>query len=343
MNISEFDYVLPQDLIAQSPSPERTASRLMVLTRENEKIQHHDSFVDIIQYFKPGDVLLVNSTKVIPAKMIGRRSTGARVEMLVIEMEGSQAKAFIKTRKRPQIGEEYHFENYKATVLERQDNYWVIDFTHHKTLDILEKLGNPPLPPYIKRKGELFDKHNPQDKERYQTVYANSPGAIAAPTAGLHFSVDLLNKIKEQGVTVASLVLHVGLGTFLPIKVENIHEHKMHTEKYTIPSETENIINKALANEQRIFCVGTTSCRALESAVCNNQVARSNAATDIFIYPGYQFSAMNALVTNFHLPKSTLLLLISAFANRDFIMKAYEEAVQKKYRFFSYGDAMLIL
>lgn len=342
MNISEFDYVLPQNLIAQYPSNERCSSRLMILNRENGKIEHHDSFSCITKYFRAGDVLVINSTKVIPAKIIGKRPTGARVEMLIIEMKDSKAKAFIKTRKRPEIGEEYHFKNYKATVLERENNYWLIDFLHHDTSDILEELGSPPLPPYIKRKGDLFNKHNPEDKKRYQTVYANTPGAIAAPTAGLHFSLDLLDKIKEQGVTVVDLVLHVGLGTFLPINVENVYEHKMHEEKYHIPEKTIAIINQALAEKKRIFCVGTTSCRALESSITNNQIMRSADSTDIFIYPGYKFLGTSGLITNFHLPKSTLLLLISAFANKKMIMEAYEEAVKEQYRFFSYGDAMFL-
>ncbi|WP_372366389.1 tRNA preQ1(34) S-adenosylmethionine ribosyltransferase-isomerase QueA [Candidatus Uabimicrobium sp. HlEnr_7] len=340
MNLSEFDYELPQELIAQAPVVNRVSSRLMVLDRFKKTINHHSSFSEIVEYFQEGDILIINTTKVLPAKLIGQRTTGARVEMLVIEMDDYRAKVFIKTRKRPSINECYHFDDYNVVVVERQEQHWVVDFGKHKVMDILNELGEPPLPPYIKRKNIVSPV---DDQDRYQTVYANELGAIAAPTAGLHFSVDLLEQLKKRGVIVKNVVLHVGLGTFLPMRTENILEHKMHEEYYSIPVETANILNKALINKKRIICVGTTSCRAIESATNNGVVKKQNGITDIFIYPGYHFQAMQALITNFHLPKSTLLLLISAFADKDFILRAYNEAIKEKYRFFSYGDAMFIL
>ncbi|BBM85700.1 tRNA preQ1(34) S-adenosylmethionine ribosyltransferase-isomerase QueA [Candidatus Uabimicrobium amorphum] len=340
MDLSEFDYELPQELIAQTPVDNRVSSRLMVLNRREKTIDHHDSFAEIIHYFEKGDVLVINTTKVIPAKLIGKRMTGARVEMLVIEMEDHLAKVFIKTRKRPSAKEQYLFGNYNVTVVERQEQHWVVDFGENNVLDVLNELGEPPLPPYIKRKNVVTQVN---DQDRYQTVYANEPGAIAAPTAGLHFSVDLLQQIKERGVIVQNVLLHVGLGTFLPIKTQNILQHKMHEEYYNVSPQTATTINEAVAGGNRVVCVGTTSCRALESCASDGAAKAQSGITDIFIYPGYQFQVMNALVTNFHLPKSTLLLLIAAFADKDFILKAYKEAIDKKYRFFSYGDAMLIL
>lgn len=340
MDLSEFDYELPQELIAQTPVANRVSSRLMVLNRDGKTIHHHDSFAEIVDYFEKGDVLVINTTKVIPAKLIGKRITGARVEMLVIEMEDHLAKVFIKTRKRPSAKEQYLFGHYNVTVVERQEQHWVVDFGEHKVLDVLNELGEPPLPPYIKRKNIVTQVN---DEDRYQTVYANEPGAIAAPTAGLHFSVELLQQIKDRGVIVQNVVLHVGLGTFLPIKTQNILQHKMHEEYYSVSQKTATTINDAITRGNRVICVGTTSCRALESSANRGVVNAQNGITDIFIYPGYSFQVMKALVTNFHLPKSTLLLLISAFADKDFVLRAYNEAIAKKYRFFSYGDAMLIL
>ncbi len=340
MDIKDFDYELPQELIAQDPLEDRSSSRLMVLDKKTGEISHR-IFHDIIDELNPGDCLVINDTKVIPARLYGvKEDTGAKVEVLLLKREADDVwEVLVKPGKKCRPGAKLSFGDglLKAEVLEViDDGNRKIRFSYEGIFEeILDQLGQMPLPPYIT--------HELKDKNRYQTVYAKYEGSAAAPTAGLHFTKELLEKIREKGVIIASVTLHVGLGTFRPVKVENVLEHHMHSEYYRVEPEEAKKINDAKAAGGRIIAVGTTSCRTLESATGEDGILRAGCGwTEIFIYPGYQFKMIDALITNFHLPKSTLVMLVSALAGREHILTAYKEAVRDKYRFFSFGDAMFI-
>lgn len=339
MEVKDFYYNLPEELIAQVPIAKRDESRLMVLNRENKTIENK-IFKDILDYLKPGDCLVRNNTKVIPARIYGKKETGANVEFLLLNnIEGDIWETIVRPGNKLHIGTKVIFGDgiLKAEILDTMEGGTrKVKFTYNGIFnEILDQIGLMPLPRYIHE--EL------KEKDRYQTVYAKYQGSAAAPTAGLHFTEELLEKIKEKGVEIANVTLHVGIGTFRPVKVEKIENHHMHTEHYYIKQEDAEKINRTKENGGRIISVGTTSCRVLES-VSNNQglVREIEGDTNIFIYPGYKFKCVDALITNFHLPESTLLMLVSALAGKDYIMKAYEEAVKEKYRFFSFGDAMFI-
>lgn len=340
MKTSDFNYYLPEELIAQTPLEKRDTSRLMVLNKETGEISHKH-FFDIIDYLKPGDCLVMNDSRVLPARLLGHRPTGGAVEVLLLRDLGNKCwECLCKPGRKMQPGNEVIFGDGEltATVKEvKDDGNRVVEFHYEGIfLEVLERLGKMPLPPYIK--AEL------QDQERYQTVYSREVGSAAAPTAGLHFTNELLDKIRAKGVQTAFVTLHVGLGTFRPVKAENILEHHMHSELCMMSAETAEILNETRKNGGRVICVGTTSCRTLESLVNDDgSFAAKSRWTEIFIYPGYTFKAMDGLITNFHLPESTLVMLVSAFAGREHVLAAYEEAVREKYRFFSFGDAMTIL
>ena len=340
MNVKEFYYNLPEELIAQVPIAKRDESRLMVLNREKQTIEHK-IFKDILDYLKPGDCLVRNNTKVIPARIYGKKETGANVEFLLLNnIEGDIWESIVRPGNKLHVGTKVTFGDgiLKAEILEvMEGGTRKVKFTYDGIFnEILDQIGLMPLPPYIHE--EL------KEKDRYQTVYAKYQGSAAAPTAGLHFTEELLEKIKEKGVEIANVTLHVGIGTFRPVKVEKIEEHHMHSEHYYIKPEDAEKINKTKQNGGRIISVGTTSCRVLESVADENGLVKAvEGDTSIFIYPDYKFKCIDGLITNFHLPESTLLMLVSALAGKDYIMKAYEEAVKEKYRFFSFGDAMLIL
>ena len=340
MKVSDFDYELPQELIAQVPIKDRSASRLMVLNRENKTIEDK-IFKDILDYLKPGDCLVRNNTKVIPARLYGiKEETGVHIEFLLLKrIEGDIWEVMVHPGRRLKIGTKVIFGNglLKAEILEMMEGgNRKVKFEYEGIFnEILDQIGLMPLPPYIKEKLD--------DKSRYQTVYAKYEGSAAAPTAGLHFTEELLEKIKEKGVEIANVTLHVGIGTFRPVKVENIEEHDMHSEHYYIKHEDAEKINNTKKNGGRIIAVGTTSCRVLESVADEKGfVKETEGDTSIFIYPGYKFKCIDCLITNFHLPESTLIMLVSALAGKDYIMKAYKHAVEEKYRFFSFGDAMFI-
>lgn len=349
MNINDFDYNLPKELIAQKPAEQRDMCRLMVLDREKKTIEQR-IFRDVLDYLKPGDCLVMNDSKVIPARIFGvKESTGAKVEFLLIKrLDGDLWETMVRPGKRLKIGDTVSFTedgSFRAVI----EDYGQ-DGTRHARLIYegvflgrLDEIGSMPLPPYIERPAES------DDKEMYQTVYAHEEGSVAAPTAGLHFTQELLRKAEERGIKTAYVTLHVGIGTFRPVKVENIEEHHMHFEEYSVSPETAQIVNDTLRSGGRIVSVGTTSSRTLESAAVFDEaegrylLAAGEGSTDIFIYPGYKFKLVDSLITNFHLPKSTLMMLICALYDRDEILKAYDLAVRDKYRFFSYGDAMMIL
>ncbi len=340
MKKSLFYYDLPQELIAQTPMEPRDHSRLMVLDRETGEIQHRH-FYDVIDYLNEGDVLVVNDSRVLPARLYGKKEvTGAQIEFLLLERKAADVwEILVKPGKKALPGARFEFGDglLKAEILEvKEDGNRLVRFFYDGDFyQILEKIGKMPLPHYIT--AEL------KDNERYQTVYSHEVGSAAAPTAGLHFTQELLHKIEEKGVKIAKVTLHVGLGTFRPVKAENIEEHHMHSEHYEMSEETARIINEAKANGKRVIAVGTTSCRTLESVAQKEGCIRaSEGYTDIFIYPGYTFRAMDGIITNFHLPESTLIMLISAFAGRDKVMNAYKTAVEQRYRFYSFGDAMFI-
>ena len=340
MKVSDFNYDLPQELIAQVPIKNRDESRLMVVNRKSKTIEHK-IFKDILDYLKPGDCLVRNNTKVIPARLYGiKEETGINVEFLLLNrIEGDYWEVMVKPGRRLKKGTNVIFGNglLKAEILDiMEGGNRKVKFIYEGIFnEILDQIGLMPLPPYIHEKL--------QDKDRYQTVYAKYEGSAAAPTAGLHFTDELLEKIKQKGVEIANVTLHVGIGTFRPVKEENVEEHKMHTEHFYIKDEDVEKINKAKRTGHRIIAVGTTSCRVLESiADENGYVKQIETDTGIFIYPGYKFKCIDGLITNFHLPESTLLMLVSALAGKEFVMKAYEEAVREKYRFFSFGDAMFI-
>ena len=339
MKTHDFYYDLPEELIAQTPLEKRDASRLLCLNRETGQWEHKH-FYDIIDYLNPGDCLVMNDSRVLPARLLGHRPTGGAVEVLLLRDLGDRCwECLCKPGRKMQVGSEVIFGNGELTATVRavqEDGNRVVEF--HYTgifLEVLERLGKMPLPPYIK--AEL------EDQERYQTVYSREVGSAAAPTAGLHFTQELLDAIRAKGVNTAFVTLHVGLGTFRPVKTEEVLEHHMHSELCMMNDETAAILNKTRADGGRIVCVGTTSCRTLESLVNEDGTfAAKSRWTDIFIYPGYRFKAMDALITNFHLPESTLVMLVSAFAGRETILAAYAEAVRERYRFFSFGDAMYI-
>ena len=346
LNVSDYDYFLPEEQIAQDPLADRSSSKLLVLDKNTGETSHH-VFKEIIDYLNPGDCLCINNTKVIPARLIGRKKTGGVVEVLLLKrLEDEKSKWEVLTRpgKKAKVGDEIIFggegpEDFDllCRVTEvKEDGNRIVEFEYDGIFEeILDKLGQMPLPPYIT--------HRLEDKNRYQTVYAKIEGSAAAPTAGLHFTNELLEQIKEKGVKVVSVTLHVGLGTFRPVQVENILDHKMHSEYYEVSEETAKILNETKANGGRIISVGTTSTRTLESVTDENGIVHAGSGeTQIFIYPGYKFKAIDGLITNFHLPKSTLIMLVSALAGRKNVLNAYKEAVEKKYRFFSFGDAMFI-
>lgn len=346
MRIDEFDYVLPEELIAQRPSEKRDICRLMVLDME-EKTVDHKHFYDVIDYLKEGDCLVLNNSKVLPARLFGEKvGTGAKVEFLLIKrLEGDKWETMVRPGRRLKPGDRVSFgENFVAHILDYgEDGTRIVEFEYEGIfMERLEELGKMPLPPYIERESTL------DDKDMYQTVYCKEEGSVAAPTAGLHFTEELLEKVQEKGIKLAYVTLHVGIGTFRPVKCENVEDHHMHFEEYFIDEETAASINETILSGGRIVSVGTTSTRTLESAAYLDEesgkylVKSGNDSTGIFIYPGYTFKIVEALITNFHLPKSTLLMLISALYDREEILKAYEIAVEEKYRFFSYGDAMMI-
>lgn len=336
----DYWYDLPEELIAQTPLQKRDTSRLMVLNRKTGEISHKH-FFDIVDYLNPGDCLVMNDSRVLPARLLGHRPTGGAVEVLLLRDLGNNCwECLCKPGRKMLPGNGVSFGNgeLKAVVREvRDDGNRVVEFFYEGIfLEVLERLGKMPLPPYIK--AELAD------QERYQTVYSREVGSAAAPTAGLHFTNELLDSIREKGVKTAFVTLHVGLGTFRPVKTDNILEHHMHSELCMMSEETAQMLNETRKNGGRVICVGTTSCRTLESlAGEDGTFAAGSKWTDIFIYPGYQFKAMDGLITNFHLPESTLVMLVSAFAGRENVLNAYAEAVRERYRFFSFGDAMCIM
>ena len=339
MRTQDFWYDLPEELIAQTPLQQRDASRLLTLDRVTGETSHRH-FYDIINYLNPGDCLVMNDSRVLPARLLGHRPTGGAVEVLLLRDMGEKKwECLCKPGRKMQIGQEVIFGNGELTAKVTEildDGNRVVEFSYEGIfLEVLDSLGKMPLPPYIKE--EL------QDRERYQTVYSREVGSAAAPTAGLHFTNELLDQLRAKGVKTAFVTLHVGLGTFRPVKAETISEHHMHSELCMMSQETADILNETKRNGGRVVCVGTTSCRTLESLVHEDGAfAAGSKWTEIFIFPGYKFKAMDALITNFHLPESTLVMLISAFAGRENVLAAYEEAVRERYRFFSFGDAMYI-
>lgn len=339
MRTRDFWYDLPEELIAQTPLQQRDSSRLLVLDKTSGTVQHRH-FFDIVEYLNPGDCLVMNDSRVLPARLLGNRPTGGAVELLLLKDLGDKKwECLAKPGRKLQVGQQVIFGNgdLHATICGvTEEGNRIVEFAYEGIfLEVLERLGKMPLPPYIK--AEL------KDQERYQTVYSREIGSAAAPTAGLHFTEELLEKIRQKGVKTAFVTLHVGLGTFRPVKAEEISEHHMHSELCVISDETAKTLNETKINGGRIVCVGTTSCRTLESLVNDDGTFTAGSKwTDIFIYPGYHFKAMNALITNFHLPESTLVMLVSAFAGRENVLHAYEQAVAEKYRFFSFGDAMYI-
>ena len=340
MKTRDFWYELPEELIAQTPLLQRDSSRLLVLDRESGRVNHRH-FYDILEYLKPGDCLVMNDSRVLPARLLGHRPTGGAVEVLLLRDLGDKKwECLCKPGRKMQPGNEVIFGDGEltATVTDvLEDGNRVVEFHYEGIfLEVLERLGKMPLPPYIK--AELAD------QERYQPVYSREVGSAAAPTAGLHWTPELLEKAREKGVKTAFVTLHVGLGTFRPVKAEEVTEHHMHSELCMLSAETAQILNETKSNGGRVICVGTTSCRTLESLVNDDGTFEAKSKwTEIFIYPGYTFKAMDGLITNFHLPESTLVMLVSAFAGRESVLNAYNEAVKERYRFFSFGDAMCIL
>ena len=339
MKTHDFWYDLPEELIAQTPLQDRTASKLLVLNRNSGETAHRH-FYDIVDYLNPGDCLVMNDSRVLPARLLGCRPTGGAVELLLLKDLGDRCwECLAKPGRKMQEGQEVLFGDGQLKAVIRkvlEDGNRIVEFFYEGIfLEVLERLGKMPLPPYIKE--EL------QDNERYQTVYSKQIGSAAAPTAGLHFTQELLDKIRGKGINTAFVTLHVGLGTFRPVKAEDISEHHMHSELCMMNEETAKLLNQTRKQGGRIVCVGTTSCRTLESLVnADGTFTAQSKWTDIFIFPGYAFKAMDALITNFHLPESTLVMLVSAFAGRDHVLEAYRQAVEERYRFFSFGDAMYI-
>ncbi|KAF1084522.1 S-adenosylmethionine:tRNA ribosyltransferase-isomerase [Sporotomaculum syntrophicum] len=340
MRVAEFEYYLPEDLIAQEPAPVRDESRLMVLYKDGDGLEHR-LFKDITEYITPQDVLVINDTKVIPARLWGKKEdTGTVIEVLLLTRRSEQTwETLVRPGRRVPVGTTIRFGDDLTGSVEAvvDDGCRLIKFHYQGMFEqVLDRLGVMPLPPYIKKQ--------PDDPGRYQTIYAREPGSVAAPTAGLHFTPELLQKIKDRGIPIVPVLLHVGLGTFRPVKVDEVTNHRMHAEYYEIPKETARVINETKLRGGRVIAVGTTTTRCLETAAGENGIVQAGSGwTEIFIYPGYRFQAVDALVTNFHLPRSTLLMMVSALVGRERLLSAYNLAVQLRYRFFSFGDAMLIL
>ena len=350
-NLSDYDYQLPEESIAQKPAFCRDRSKLLLLDKNTGKTSHHE-FFEICDFISSKDLLVINNTRVIPGRLFGKKKTGGKAEVLILDFAGGvreeagkgtfTCECLVKTSKPPRPGSLIFFDKeLRAEVINAKEGICLLKFYHHGNFeDIINEIGHVPLPPYIKRNnGEnAWD-----DKTSYQTVYAAYNGAVAAPTAGLHFSEELLEKIKSKGVRIAEITLHVGYGTFLPVRVSDVREHKIHSERFEISGDAADAINKTRAEGGRVVAVGTTCVRTLEYASGNDgKVAAGSAQCDLFIYPGYRFKTVDAMITNFHLPKSTLLMLVSAFAGRERVLSAYMEAIHKGYRFYSYGDAMFI-
>ena len=339
LDLETYNYQLPQELIAQYPLPDRGSSRLLHLDRQTGDVSHL-TFRDIVSHINPGEVLILNSSRVIPARLFGRKDNGTQVEVLLLnKLSDATWRCMVHPGKRLKKEQWIEFSpSLKGFIsLPDEDGLRKIEFSPAQGYwQIIEEIGHMPLPPYIRRTDEA------SDRNRYQTVYATEPGSVAAPTAGLHFDSDLLDELKQKGVQIRYVVLHVGLGTFLPVKSERIDQHKMHSEYCTVPPETAEAVNSAIAGGRRVIAVGSTSMRTLESFTREGRLESGSRWTDIFIYPGYRFQIASALITNFHLPKSSLLMMISAFAGLENVMKAYQMAVRERYRFFSYGDAMYI-
>lgn len=339
MKTSEFDYYLPKELIAQHPTENRSASKMMAINIATQTIEHR-TFEDVLDYLRSTDVLVLNNTKVIPARLFGIKDvTNAKIEILILKIEGNRCECLVKNAKAVKKGTKIVFDQERLYgICEEVNDEGIRIFTMYSKeplLKTLHDIGNIPLPPYIK--------DNQQDKSRYQTVYADKEGSSAAPTAGLHFTKELLQKAQEKGIEIVYVTLHIGLGTFKPVEAESIFDHKMHTEYYEVSKQTADTIHKAKQQNRRIVCVGTTSARVLETVATKHQdIIETQGYSDIFIYPGYKFQAVDALITNFHLPKSTLIMMISAFAGMELTKKAYLEAVEKRYRFFSFGDSMIL-
>ena len=346
MLVSDYDYDLPEELIAQMPADKRENSKMLVLNRTNKTIKHQH-FYDIVDFIDSNTLLILNNTKVLPARLYGTKDTGAKIEVFLLESKNkNEWSCLIRPSKRIKpdtiikISDEL---SVKAIKRLEDDGEWLVEIICDGDLfEVLHKVGNIPLPPYIERKLQTEDIKN-FDMERYQTVYAKDEGSVAAPTAGLHFTTEILDKLKSKGVEIAYVTLNVGLGTFRPVKCENILDHKMHSETFEITKETADIINRAKQNGKKIVAVGTTTVRTLETAYQQyGEIKECRSHSELFIYPPYEFKVIDSLITNFHLPKSTLLMLVSALAGKDFIFEAYKEAIENKYRFFSYGDCMLI-
>ncbi|MGL5756162.1 MAG: tRNA preQ1(34) S-adenosylmethionine ribosyltransferase-isomerase QueA [Paraclostridium sp.] len=340
MKTSDFYFDLPEELIAQTPLEDRSNSRLMVLDKQTGEVEHK-IFKDVVDYLNPGDCLVLNNTRVIPARLIGEKvDTGGKIEFLLLKRTDKDIwQALVKPGKRAKVGTKFSFGNGKLigeVVGLAEEGSRLVKFYYEGIFEeVLDELGNMPLPPYITERLE--------ERERYQTVYSKHSGSAAAPTAGLHFTNDLLEKIKEKGVDIAFVTLHVGLGTFRPVKVDDVLEHEMHSEYYMVEKEAADKINKAKKNGNKVICVGTTSCRTVESASNEvGEILESSGWTNIFIYPGYKFKIVDRLITNFHLPESTLIMLVSALVSKQAVLNAYSTAVEEKYRFFSFGDAMII-
>jgi len=349
MHIKEFDYDLPPGLIAQYPADNRDHSRLMVLDRHKSTIEHK-SFFEIADYLKRGDVLVLNDTKVIPARLEGKKQTGGKIEVLLLKSltngksDQSIWRCLVKSSKKPGVGSKFFFDqSLTAEIVEEHNGEYTLAFTCEDSFErVLNRVGKTPLPPYIKRDSGFHE--GIVDQERYQTVFARSGGAVAAPTAGLHFTRRLLNQLAGKGVEIIFLTLDVGWGTFQPVRVENIEEHRMHAEHFVLHAEAARAINEARQRGSKVIGVGTTTVRLLESVAGEDGcVEPGKGSTDLFIYPGYTFKAIDCLITNFHVPRSTLIMLVAAFAGREFILDAYRAAIQERYRFYSYGDAMMII
>ena len=346
--LNDYDYDLPEERIAQTPVEGRDQSKLLFMDRTTGEIAHH-KFLDIYEFLSPSDVLVINNTEVIPARLLGQKETGGKAEVLILDYPGDKksridngeyvCRCLIKSSKRPKDGTTLIFDQQlKANVVNFKAGVYVVKFSYKGNFEqIIDRIGHVPLPPYIKRNDDK------NDRTFYQTVYASQKGAVAAPTAGLHFSQSLMKKLKEKGVKIVALTLHVGYGTFLPVRVSDIRDHRIHSEWYSISKETADMINESKRKGHRIVAVGTTAVRTLEyTGKEDGIVAQGEGRCNLFIYPGYKFKTVDAMLTNFHLPKSTLLMLVSAFSTRDNLLNAYKAAIEKQYRFFSYGDAMLI-
>ncbi len=338
MNVKDFWYDLPEELIAQSPLEDRASSRLLVVDKKSGEVKH-EHFRDIKKYLKKGDCLVINDTKVIPARIFGtREGFKGKIEVLLLKRKDSDIwEVLVKPGKKCKIGTVIDFGELKGEIIDIiEDGNRLIKFSYNGIFEeVLDRIGQMPLPPYIN--------HELKDKNRYQTVYAKYDGSAAAPTAGLHFTKELLKELEEMGVNITYVTLHVGLGTFRPVKVENILDHKMHSEYYVVSKETADLVNKTKQAGNRVICVGTTSCRTIESATENGKLMAKSDWTSIFIYPSYEFKITDGLITNFHLPSSTLIMLVSAFMGREKTLEVYKEAVREKYRFFSFGDASMIV